>query len=288
MSIFRTNKYSLKKSWSFSQLGNLWRIFITSNDILIGETRNLEEKIVYFFSIDLNSGNHFFKNYLFENGNYWVSIEGYNAGNIYLHRFENPNLPEHNGIIDIDIKTGEVRWENKDVMYFFNTENEIYGHKQQFESFKYYNLNPENGLILNEVPAENQLSLFELKQDTIRELYINNYYTEIFNLLNSDSTFSQIIILEMKGKDIFGEVEFIHFENYLTFNYHIKKVNLKDLSNPNLENVLCVYDIKNRIKLYSDILNVEASYNVPDSYFVHKNYLIYIKEKKHIVTLKLI
>ncbi len=288
MSLFKTNINLLKPSWSFSQQGNLWRIFITSNDILIGETRNLEEKIVYFFSLNLENGEHYLKNYLFEEGNYWISIEGYNSGNIFLHRFENPNLPDHKGIIDIDIRTGEVKWENKNMLYFFNSENEIYGYKQQFESFKYFNLGLENGLLLNEVSQENLTALFELRQNTSDGLYLNNYYTDNFDLTQIDSSLSRILNLEINNKDIYGEVEYIQFDKYFIFNYHIKKINLKDLNNVYLENILCIYDVENKTKVYSDILNKNARFNVPDSYFVHKDYLIYVKEKKEIITIKLI
>ena len=288
MSLFKTNKNLLKPFWSFSQQGNLWRIFITSNDILIGETRNLEEKIVFFFSLNLENGEHYLKNYMFEDGNYWISIEGYNSGNIFLHRFENPNLPDHKGIIDIDIKTGEVKWENKNLLYFFNTETEIYGYKQQFESFKYFNIGFEDGLILNEVSEENHIALFELKQNSSDGLYLNNYYTDNFDSTQTDSSLTQIVNLEINNKDIQGEVEYIRLDKYFIFNYHLKKINLKDLNDVYLENILCIYDVENNNKIYSDILNKNARFNVPDSYFVHKDYLIYVKEKKEIITIKLI
>jgi hypothetical protein len=288
MSLFKTNKNSLKPSWSFSQQGNLWRIFITSNDILIGETRNLDEKILYFFSLNIENGEHYLKNYSFEEGNYWISIEGYNAGNIFLHRFENPNLPDHKGIIDIDIKTGEVKWENKNLLYFFNTENELYGYKQQYESFKYFNINHDNGLVSNEVSQENLPALFELKQDISNGLYLNNYYTDNFDLNQTDSLIKHLINIEIGDKDIQGEVEYIQIGGYLIFNFHIRKLNLKDLNNFYLENILCIYDVETQTKVYSDILNKNARFNVPDSYFVHKDYLIYVKEKKEIITIKLI
>ena len=288
MSLYKTNKNLIKPSWSFSQQGNLWRIFITSNDILIGETRNLEEKIVFFFSLNLENGEHYLKNYMFEDGNYWISIEGYNSGNIFLHRFENPNLPDHKGIIDIDIKTGEVKWENKNLLYFFNTETEIYGYKQQFESFKYFNIGFEDGLILNEVSEENHIALFELKQNSSDGLYLNNYYTDNFDSTQTDSSLTQIVNLEINNKDIQGEVEYIRLDKYFIFNYHLKKINHKDLNNVYLENILCIYDVDNINKIYSDILDKNARFNVPDSYFVHKDYLIYVKEKKEIITIKLI
>jgi len=59
----RNNINTLKTLWNFSQKGNLWRFFFAGKDTIVGETRDNEEKIVYFFSLDANTGKTFLKNH---------------------------------------------------------------------------------------------------------------------------------------------------------------------------------------------------------------------------------
>lgn len=287
MNILRQNKNLLKPHWTFSQNGYLWRFFITSNDIVIGETRDIEKKIVYFFSLNLESGLPYFQNLIFEKNNYWVSIEGFDSGNIYLHRFENPNMPDHNGIIALDILNGETKWENKDLIYFFNTENEIYGFKQLYESFKYFSIDKKNGNITQEIQSTDIADLQALKLETSEQQYLENRYTEIFNPEESESIINEIILTEAGGKNIQGDVEYISTDKNLFFNYHTKTFYVNDLNNHFLDNVFCIFNLSDKSKIYQEKLNQKAKYNVPDSFFIHKNYLIFIKDKKEISTIKL-
>jgi len=77
-----------------------------------------------------------------------------------------------------------------------------------------------------------------------------------------------------------GAPEAVIYKDKIIFNYYKR---LEDY----LENKIYIYDINSRKKLYEDILNRQAFYNVPDNFFLKDEYLFYIKEKNQIVTFKL-
>ncbi|HEY5123774.1 MAG TPA: hypothetical protein VIK14_08585, partial [Ignavibacteria bacterium] len=54
-----------------------------------------------------------------------------------------------------------------------------------------------------------------------------------------------------------------------------------------LDNILCVYKIADKNKVLHQKINHNARFNVPDSFFIHKNYLVYVIEKKEISVIKL-
>ncbi|HEY5536284.1 MAG TPA: DUF4905 domain-containing protein [Ignavibacteria bacterium] len=277
----------LKPLWIFSQKGNLWRFFITDIGIVVGETRDLEKKIVYFFSLEIGTGKINFQNLILGSYNYWISIEGYDSNYIYLHRFENPNMPDHIGIIAIDIFTGEIKWENKDLIYFFNSDEELYGYRQMFESLKYYLIDKENGNVKKEIRNENSSDIQSLKSETSENQYIHNKYTDIFNLDTSNNDIREIISKELEGKVIQGEVEYIKQNDLLIFNYHIRSSEKSNADNILLDNILCVYEIADKNKVLHQKINHNVRFNVPDSFFIHKNYLVYVIEKKEISVIKL-
>lgn len=286
MTMFNNN--IIKPAWKFSQNGNLWRIFVTGSKILIGETRDLQEKKVYFFSIDINNGRTNFNNYLFEDGNYWVSIEGYNSEQIFLHRFENPNLPDHKCIIAIDNISGKVLWENKELIYLFNTEDEIYAYKEKFESIEYFLINGKDGTINKQIPASEHEDVFKIKDKVTDRLYLDNNYTLIYNKDDVPENISVIIEKETGNKDILGSIEYIIEANYLIFSYYSRKEIEHGKPDGDLfNNYLKIYEIPTIKKHYEDILNQDSKYNVPDCFFINGKYLLYLKNKKEIVAIKL-
>jgi hypothetical protein len=66
------------------------------------------------------------------------------------------------------------------------------------------------------------------------------------------------------------------------FNYHIKKENIF------LDNMFAVYNIDKKKKLITEILNKDLNSFSPDSFFCYKNNLIVLKNKKEIISYKIV
>jgi outer membrane protein assembly factor BamB len=267
------NKNKLSPIWIFSQKGNIWRMHFADNDILTGETRDPETKRVYFFSLDIKSGRTFLKDFVFENEEYWVASENAGGRFLFLHRFVQPEIPMHKGIIAIDAKTGDKIWENSELEYIFHNSDGVYAIKQLFESTEISLLNFDTGeLIKKFLPGEND-NVYALREKCTEE-YFNADFRYSENLTH------EIISRETKDKNISGGIESIIYNDKIIFNYYRINGNL-------LDNTLCIYNINSGEKLYEEILNKNASYCVPDSFFMKGEYLFCLKDKNQIVTFRL-
>ena len=66
----------------------------------------------------------------------------------------------------------------------------------------------------------------------------------------------------------------------MLFNYYInKEVNLKNITANSYQNIFCIYNKPNNKLVYKSILNEETSYEVPDSFFVKKDFVFFLREK---------
>jgi hypothetical protein len=285
--LFSKNK--IKPSLVFSQKGNIWRIHF-SGDILACETRNLSSRQVYFFSLNYKSNELFLKDYQVEE-KWWVSIESVNGDTLYLNYFKTPELPEHLGITAIDVKTGNIKWTNTDLAFWFATDRDVYAVKELFEGKVYYRLDMGTGEIAkeyNDSDAENSLS-------QIQNMYESAHYSKFQNarIYVPDDESEEIDVrshFKEKFRDIkyLGSVEYIKHNSYLVYNYHADKgINLKEINERYLSNILEIYNFDNDRHSYYDVINKEAANYVPDSFFVNDGYLFFVKERKEMVIINL-
>ena len=285
--LFSRNK--LKPGLVYSQKGNIWRIHF-HGDVLACETRDLTSKQVYFFSLNFKTNELYLKEYQVEE-KWWVEIESLNNSIIFLNYFKTPELPEHLGITAVDLKTGENKWTNTDLTYWFSTNTDVYAVKELFEKKLYFRLDVKTGELSEEFKDEGiEQYLAELQNVQESKRYSNLINAEIYDKNNSSIPAHIKRYLDERFYDIriLGSIEFIEFNNYLVYNYHKDEgVNLKDLNLRNLTNILEVYDTQNKSIVYSDTLNKQAFNYVPDSFFINEGYLFFIKEKRELAVINL-
>jgi hypothetical protein len=287
MKLFERKKYKIKPEWVFNQKGNLWKFVFGGNGFIAGETRDLEEKKLYLFTLEIQTGKKFLKEFLFEEGNYWISIEGATSGILYLHRFEKPELPYHKNIIAIDLKTGKKLWENEEYQYYFSTEESLFGLKQKFEKADLVEINVNDGRVKRNISEEEYAEILDMKRKSDDDLYTEYYnYPKPVSQYPPDGNAANIINEAVSNTE--GEIEYIINDNKLFFNYY-KPANIdtKDLTRKYYKNIFCAYDLQSGEKLYEDVLNERSSFNVPDNFFCKDNFLYYLREKKDIVAIKI-
>jgi len=66
----------LKPSWNYDAGTLIWRIYITSNNFIVGETRNQETKSTSYFCIDSKSGVSLWQHMSFEEP-WWIGMKQY-------------------------------------------------------------------------------------------------------------------------------------------------------------------------------------------------------------------
>lgn len=287
MKLFERNKYKIKPEWVFNQNGNLWKFVFGGKEFIAGETRDLENKKLYLFTIEIQSGKKLLSNFMFEEGNYWISIEGASQSILYLHRFEKPELPYHKNIIALDLETGKKLWENEEFQYFFSTEEKLFGIKQMFEKSDLAEINITDGKVIRQITEEEYPGILELKRKSDEDLYTEYYdYPKSVAQYPPDDIAGNIIHQTVTNTE--GDVEYILKGDKLFFNYYKPaEIDVKDITRKYFRNVFCVFDVTTGEKLYEDVLNKRSSFNVPDNFFCKENFLYYLREKKDIVSIKL-
>ena len=285
--IFTKNK--LKPYISFSQKGNIWRIYFSNEDIIFCETRDLNSKEAFFASLNYKTKQIYLSNFQL-NEKWWISVEGITYNSVYFNKFKTPELPEHLGIISADAKTGKIKWENKELTFLFAEANDVYAYKENFEREIFYKLNADNGSIKETYDDEKIAdSLLELKKFSEERTFTGFLYPVIYIQGNDINPSIENYLME-RFKDIKyqGEIEYLDYGNLLIYNFHEDKgVNPKDLTVHKLTNRLEILDLGSNKIIHSEMLNTDSVNYVPDSFFMKDGFLFYIREKKELVSIDL-
>ena len=282
-SIFGSNQ--LEPSWSFSVEGILWRILFSPHGRIVGECRNEEEKQASFFCLDEQSGSALWSNLRLESP-WWVGMEAIHGKSLILHEFAKPDLPEHRGILAVDVDSGVVQWQHLELTFWFAYQGRIYAYESRFEKRIGHVLSIDSGEVL-ETYEEGLDPLFTLRQLAVAEAHdLDMLFPEIVDVEGMNPRILGIIKKETKGEDVVGSVEFIENRDVLAVNYH-KAQKGSTHESPRLENRLAVFDSGKETKLYSDVLATEAKAPIPDSFFIKNESLYFVKNQQTLVSLRL-
>lgn len=268
----------LKKTISFTDKNQIWRLLISESDKILIETRDLESKEVFYHYLDLNNGKIIFKNFQMEE-KFWIGVEKIYDEKIIFHQYAKPNMPEHKKIIVYDIQQKEVLWQNDDFIFLTILDNKIYAFKKKFEGKEIFVLDFNSGEIIEKI--ENEDEKLKLVLGNINsEDFANYIYPETF--YNNDKHISEIVENEIHDKSGVSNIDLIKFNDLLMFNYYIKK------ENNFLDNMFAVYNIDKKKKLITEVLNKNINSYSPDSFFIYKNNLIVLKNKVELISYKIV
>lgn len=259
----------IKKKYTHHNKRPIWRVLPTETSKLIVEEREKDNKQVYFNCLNIESGKKIFKNFQSEE-KFWIGIEAIYNDMIYFHKFAKPDMPQHVGIIAMDLNEQKILWENFNISFLFIWKEKVYSFQQMFEGRKYFSLDYKSGNLLedfgddvgliNEVKKELDESdayagyLFPISYNS--NITVAAHLKEVFQKLRNDFTFS-------------GNIEYVQKNNLLMFNFHI--VN----SQGNLSNRFKALDLSSGKYIFEETLIKETKTFAPDSFFV-KDDLLFI------------
>lgn len=140
-------------AWTYTGDGLLWLLRFSPAGRIVGEVRHPAEKTVRYFCLDERSGAPLWENRGFDEP-WWIGVEDVTADRLFLHRFRKPDMPQHLGILALDIETGALLWENPDFTFLFVRNDTIYAARQGFEAMKYYALDAVDGSVQRELGTD--------------------------------------------------------------------------------------------------------------------------------------
>lgn len=269
----------LKKKFKFSDSNQVWIIKITDTDKLFIETRDTKAMKAYYHSYDLSSGKKIFSGHQMSEM-FWLGIEAIKDDIVFFHRFAKPDMPGHRGVFAFDINTQKILWENEEYAFLFLKDNLMYVYQERFEGRSFYTIDIESGVVAEEL-GENPPNINLLRDEAERSINYSSYkfperYSQNIGIENIDAVIEQ----EIRNIKIANTVEFIDLNELLIFNYH------QLVEDKKLTNKIKIFHLEKRKEIYSDVLNKSTNAFAPDSFFMYKNFLIILKEKREIIIME--
>jgi hypothetical protein len=281
-SLFKDGK--IKPAWQFEALGQVWRILFSGSGRIVGEDRDEGKKEVTFFCLDEAKGEVLWKDVAFEE-RWWIGIETFYGGIVYLHEYIKPDLPQHKKIIALDLESGKLLWRNDELEPLFVAGGKFIAVRSSFEKRILYELNPATGEIERELlEGSEDFDTARGRSDTSQRDFV---FPEIFEVgVEHEKELKGIIQCHCDFRKLVGSIEYIHNAGLLFFNYH-EQIGFSSTEQPVLNNVFKVINTnKNRV-VHSEVLNEKASAPTPDSFFFKGAQLFYIKDERLLVAFRL-
>jgi hypothetical protein len=240
--------------------GAIWRLEIDSvSNFIFAEIRNSEEKTVSFSAVDLSSGKMNF-NGLTMPERWLTGIEAAYSGVLLLHGFESPSSPVHKGIIAIDTVNSKTLWTNYTYAFDHLSVNGPVLYNSQVQPKRLMIADEKNGMLLR-------------KYDPMIDTVPGNFILSPQIL--------PIAFLTSMGLNIEPYGNSFHYLEHNNF----RIVSLHSFKAEKLRQHL--YIIHNGDVIYEDILNSVIQKIQPEAFILHKNCLIYIKNKRELKALDL-
>lgn len=251
----------------------IWRMEIDEiTDTLFVEVRDGEEKKVSFGAVNLGSGEVYFKD--LQTPERWLTgIEAAFDGVLLLHNYQTELGPAHRGLEAIDALTTQTLWNNYTYAFDHLCVNGPIVYDTRIQPRKLFIANIKTG----ETTRIYEPSVYmELKNNVVLPLLTT---PEAIHHSTNNATHHSPFTAHSIPAHPFGNT--IH---YLEYN-NLRIVSLHALRGGQLTQSLYIMDGVD--KVYEDLLNAEIQKIQPEAFIMHKNRLIYIKNKSELKILTL-
>ena len=266
----------IKKKYTHDNGRQIWRILPTETGKLIIEERETDNKQVYFNCLSIESGKKIFKNFKLEE-KFWIGIEAVYNDVICFHKFIKPDMPQHVGIIAMDLNEQKILWENLNNSFLFIWKEKIYCYQQMFEGKKYFSLDYISGSLLEDF-GDDATKINKIKKELDESNSYANYLFPIsFNSNIAVAANLKEVFQKLRNEFTFsGNIEYVQKNDLLLFNFHVV--------NPdgNLNNQFKVLDLSSGIYIFEKTLIKETRTFVPDSFFIKDDLLFLLFGKNRL------
>ncbi len=276
LDLFRSG--NIRRKWTFTAENSVWKLQFSNDGLIVGEDRNTAAKTVTYFCLDEHDGKPRWLGRKFA-AEWWSGIEAVDGGLLLVHSYASPELPEHRGIVAVDLRDGTILWENPDVRFTAVSGGSLLCERFSAGLRTTVMLDRTDGRILHdnlrELPAGPQVAAIDEGRFIFPEI-----------LMPDDREAHSAIARLLHGDDLVGSVEYIRRGELLMFNYHEKNAH----STPQqvaLTNTFRILSLANEHPVFTETLNIDVPYPAPDSFFIHDETLYYIKDRSILTAVQL-
>lgn len=260
-----------KSPFYFPFKGLVWKLMIDHHSsVLAVEWRDDDHREVNFSAIDLGS-----KKVLWDRlpvkEEWWSGLEEARYGKIILHGYKDKQNPEHQGIIVFDIQSGKYLWQNETLTFFALEEKYLLAYDPSLPERTYLKLDPANGNFLGELSEDELVKQFTQSGEETSFILNSTHYPEENKHLEKISAF----IEAFAGKTASGGVDYLEYNQQIIVSFYVKE-------GEKLVNYLLVVSGEGEILLQEQMGTGIKGIGL-DTFFLYKDLLIYVKNKKELV-----
>jgi hypothetical protein len=282
------SKTGLRTKWKFVPSGKenvVWKLLISPKGILTGEVRDVEAKTGSLFALDVATGKVLWKDKKVGE-EWWFGSETATERTLYVQTFPKPDMPEASGIIALDIETGVTRWEQPDVALLFEADGRAYASRRRFQGREFFALDAHSGEVLEAYGTDD--SAIRTIAASINELDEHSVYSsplvpehDLYPVIND------LIHDLLDVREVRGAIDFAEFGKYLVFSYHDRMKGAEAMLRNLLKNEIKVLDREEGSVVFSQVLNEETPFPVPENFFINRGILIYVRDKHEVAGIEL-
>lgn len=264
--------------WVHTVEGIIWQVVPTGRGVLICETRDLEAKMTRFAGVNQTNGRGMWRNSSFGE-QWWLGVETVCGGVLLLHKFAQPDMPEHRGLIAVDVESGRQLWQNDDVKFEGADGDSLFASRRGLAGEQFFQFDVRSGDALQAVtPSAMQ------REIPVGETEKRLFPIPLMNLQMEHSTIGARILPHCNIEKVVGAVEYVELGDALAFSVHERGSS----STPEqllLDHRLVI--LSNSDIIFSDIITRNAPASVPDSFFVENDVLFFVQERTKLTAVHL-
>jgi hypothetical protein len=257
---------------SFPFKGILWKLSLDAPEkVLVLELRDEEERSVHFAGIDIKN-----KVLLWESQTigetWWMGLEEAGGSKVYLHKYKDPQNPQHEGIIVLDIRTGKEIWQDAKRTFLALSEGFVIASEGEDEAKKYFKLEAKTGKAVQELDTK---ALFKARQKPSEGLQNS------FHFSAESAHFSKIagFVKQILNVEPVAGLDYLEYGEQVVISFYL-------YSKDGLENYLLVIDEEGAVK-YKECIGTHLKGIALDTFFIFGDLLIFVKGKKELVIFKI-
>ncbi|SMO44124.1 DUF4905 domain-containing protein [Solitalea koreensis] len=253
-------KYTSNQPFSKIFSGLIWKIVPDFKGLKVAiELRDPTQRQVSFSIIDLATNMVLAENIQTEEP-WYFGIETFYKDILCLHGYTNESLPEHKGIVALNTNGTKI-WENYQLSYYQNSYEGIIAYNPKIEPRRY--------ILLDHTTGEQKPHLDLLIGENAD--FVNSNQELVFPKRIKTDDLQLPVYLE-EGI----EVEYLEKNGNRIIAWYQKTGSM-------LECNLVIYGVDNIVE-YQDKIIAGIQNKLPSSFFVWKNFLIYIKNRSEFVS----
>ena len=238
--------------------GIIWRMEVDPiTATLFLEIRNEQDKLVSFASVNLPSGHINFKDLI--NDERWLTgMEAAYNGVLLLHHYQSAGSPTHKGLIAIDAQTGQTLWSDY---------NRTFNH-----------LSSNGPVVFDARIQPRKLLTIDIKTGET----LQSFNPQVDLDVDAGIELSEMLSADEAG--VLPEQPFGNIVHNLYYNSY-RIVSLHALNGNALSQHLYIF--KDGQQVFSDLLNTGIQKLQPEAFVLHKQHLIYLKNKTELNVINL-